>query len=86
MADERHGPRDEYGADGTYQFFGMPSATTGAAIKQGWGDDGDDSPNADFNSTGYVDGGNYAVAILTDGRRPPTARRSATWSPPRPRR
>ncbi len=57
----------EYGADGTYQFFGIPSATTGAAIKQGWGDDGDDSPNADFNSTGYVEGDKYAVAILTDG-------------------
>ncbi len=57
----------EYGADGTYQFFGLPSATTGAAIKQGWGDDGDDSPNAVFNSTGYVDDDHYAVAILTDG-------------------
>lgn len=57
----------EYGADGTYQFFGIPSATTGAAIKQGWGDDGDDSPNAVFNSTGFVDGDRYAVAILADG-------------------
>jgi hypothetical protein len=45
----------EYGADGTYQYFGIPSATTAAAIKQGWGDDGDDSPDAVFNSTGYVD-------------------------------
>jgi len=25
-----------------------------AAVKQGWGDDGNDSPNAVFNSTGYV--------------------------------
>ena len=57
----------EYGADGTDQFFGIPSATSGAAIKQGWGSDGDDSPNAVFNSTGYVDGNQYAVAILTDG-------------------
>jgi hypothetical protein len=57
----------EYGADGTYQFFGIPAATTGAAIKQGWGDDGDDSPDAVFNSTGYVDGDQVAVAILTDG-------------------
>jgi hypothetical protein len=57
----------EYGTDGTYQFFGIPSATTGAAIKQGSGDDGDDSPNAVFNSAGYVDGAKYAVAILTDG-------------------
>jgi hypothetical protein len=57
----------EYGSDGTYQFFGLPSATTGAAVKQGWGADGDDAPNAVFNSTGYVDDGRYAVAILTDG-------------------
>jgi hypothetical protein len=57
----------EYGADGTYQYFGIPSATTAAAIKQGWGDDGDDSPDAVFNSTGYVDDDHYAVAILTDG-------------------
>ena len=57
----------KYGADGTYQYFGIPSATTGAAIKQGWGTDGDDSPNAVFNSTGYVDADRYAVAILTDG-------------------
>ena len=56
-----------YGADGTYQFFGIPSATTGAAVKQGWGDDGDDSPNAVFDTTGYVASGRYAVAILTDG-------------------
>ncbi|MGX7679808.1 hypothetical protein ACSMXN_13035 [Jatrophihabitans sp. DSM 45814] len=57
----------EYGADGTDQFFGIASATTGAAIKQGWGDDGNDSPNAVFNSTGYVDNNQFAVAILTDG-------------------
>jgi len=61
----------EYGADGTYQFFGLPSATTGAEVKQGWGDDGDDSPNAVYNSTGYVEDGRYAVAILTDG--PPSS-------------
>jgi hypothetical protein len=57
----------KYGADGTDQFFGIPSATTGAAVKQGWGDDGLDTPNAVFNSTGYVDHDRYAVAILTDG-------------------
>jgi predicted thioesterase len=61
----------KYGADGTNQFFGIPSATTGAAVKQGWGDDGLDTPNAVFNSTGYVDHDRYAVAILTDGA-PPT--------------
>jgi hypothetical protein len=57
----------EYAADGTDQFFGLPSATLGAAVKQGWGDDGTDSPNAVFNSTGYVDTDRYAVAILVDG-------------------
>jgi hypothetical protein len=45
-----------YGSDGTYQFFGLPSATTGAAIKQGWGDD---------DAAGQPD--RYAVAILTQG-------------------
>jgi hypothetical protein len=57
----------QYAADGTDQFFGIPSATTGAAVKQGWGDDGLDTPNAVFNTTGYVDNDRYAVAILTDG-------------------
>ncbi len=57
----------EYAADGTDQFFGIPAATTGAEIKQGWGDDGLDTPDAVFNSTGYVDDGKFAVAILVDG-------------------
>jgi hypothetical protein len=56
-----------YGADGRYQFFGIPSATSHAAVKQGWGKDGADAPNAVFNTTGYVDHYRYAVAILTDG-------------------
>lgn len=60
-----HGTQD--GADGTDQIFGLPAATTGAAFKQGWGDDGDDSTDAVFHSTGYVGGGTYAVAILTEG-------------------
>jgi hypothetical protein len=58
----------KYGSDGTYQFFGLPSATSGAGIKQGWGDDFDDwSRSADFNSTGFVDGDRYAVALLARG-------------------
>lgn len=65
----------EYAADGTDQFFGLPSAAPGAAVKQGWGDDGTDSPNAVFNSTGYVDQNRYAVAILVDG--PPASYGSA---------
>ena len=55
----------KYGSDGTYQYFGLPSATTGAAVKQGWGDDYDDgSRSADFNTTGFVNSDRYAVAIL----------------------
>jgi hypothetical protein len=64
-----------YAADGTDQSFGIPSATSGAAVKQGWGDDGLDTPNAVFNSTGYVNDDRYAVAILTDG--PPSSYGSA---------
>jgi len=56
----------QYGSDGTYQYFGIPSATTGAAIKQGWG--GDDAAGLpEFNSTGLVSGDRYAVVILTQG-------------------
>jgi hypothetical protein len=56
------------GSDGTYQFFGLKQADPRAAIKQGWGADFDDwSRSADFNSTGYVDGNRYAVAILARG-------------------
>jgi IPT/TIG domain len=58
----------QYGSDGTYQFFGLPSATSGAAIKQGWGADFDDWFNsADFNTTGFVNHDRYAVAILARG-------------------
>lgn len=57
-----------YGSDGTYQYFGIPSATTGAAIKQGWG--GDDAAGLpEFNSTGVVNGDRFAVVILTQGGR-----------------
>jgi hypothetical protein len=52
-----------YGSDGTYQFFGLPSATTGAAVKQGWtccfGG------RAGFHSSGFINGDRYAVVILT---------------------
>ena len=57
-----------YGSDGTYQFFGIASATRGAAIKQGWGADYDDWwHSADFNTTGFVNGDRYAIAILARG-------------------
>jgi hypothetical protein len=58
----------KYGSDGTYQFFGLPSATSGAAVKQGWGTDYDDwGRSADFNTTGFVDNNRYTVAILARG-------------------
>jgi hypothetical protein len=58
----------QYGSDGMYQFFGLPSATANAAIKQGWGCDYDDwERSADFNTTGFVNGDRYAVAILARG-------------------
>lgn len=57
-----------YGSDGTYQFFGLPSATTGAAVKQGWGCDyASGCDTADFNTTGYVNHDRYAVAVLARG-------------------
>jgi hypothetical protein len=55
-----------YGSDGTYQFFGIPSATTAAAVKQGWGGDNAAGQPA-FNSTGLVNGDRYAVVLLTQG-------------------
>ncbi len=55
-----------YGSDGTYQFFGIPSATSGAAVKQGWGGD-DPAGQPAFNSTGLVNADRYAVVILTQG-------------------
>jgi hypothetical protein len=58
----------KHGSDGTYQFFGLPSATKGAAIKQGWGIDYDDwAHSADFNTTGFVNNDRYAIAILARG-------------------
>jgi hypothetical protein len=59
---------DRIADDGTNQFFGIPSATTGFSIKQGWGSASADNLNdAIINSTGYVNGNRYAVAILGEG-------------------
>jgi hypothetical protein len=55
-----------YGSDGVYQFFGIPSATTGSAVKQGWGND-NAAGQPSYNSTGFVNGDRYAVVILTQG-------------------
>ena len=57
-----------YGSDGTYQFYGLPSATKHAAIKQGWGCDlGSGCNESDFNTTGFINDDRYAVAILARG-------------------
>jgi hypothetical protein len=56
-----------YGSDGTYQFFGIPSATKGFAVKQGWGNDYEIGSSADFNTTGFVNNYRYTVAILARG-------------------
>ena len=57
----------EYAADGTYQFFGLPSATKHAAIKQGWNNQRLGDRTATFNTTGFVNHDRYAVAILARG-------------------
>lgn len=53
------------GTDGTDQFFGIPSASQDWSVKQGWMTGL--GPGSNYNSTGYVDGNRYAVAILTYG-------------------
>jgi hypothetical protein len=56
-----------YGSDGTDQRFGIPSATTGAGIKQGWGKCSADYPYTSvIHSTGIVNSNRFAVAILTE--------------------
>jgi hypothetical protein len=55
--------------DGTNQCFGIPSAASGAGVKQGWASHSADSyADAIVNSTGYLNGDRYAVAILSEGR------------------
>ncbi len=58
----------KHGSDGFYQWFGLKSANSSAAIKQGWGTDYDNwSAGADENTTGFVNGDRYAIAILARG-------------------
>jgi hypothetical protein len=58
----------KHGSDGFYQWFGLKSANSHAAIKQGWGTDYDNwSAGADENTTGFVNGNRYAIAILARG-------------------
>lgn len=57
----------KFASDGTFQYFGLPSATTSWAVKQGWGADGPQGQPT-FHSTGTVGPGDrFAVAILTQG-------------------
>ncbi|WP_375497949.1 IPT/TIG domain-containing protein [uncultured Jatrophihabitans sp.] len=56
------------GSDGYYQWFGLKAANSNAAIKQGWGTDYDNwGSSADENTTGFVNGDRYAIAILARG-------------------
>jgi hypothetical protein len=50
--------------DGTDQRFGLAAQTTVGAFKQGWGGDDDASDSEQLNSTGLLDNGRYAVAVL----------------------
>ena len=68
----------KYGSDGFYQAFGIPSATTKAAVKQGWGNDWDGGSNASQNTTGFVNNDRYVVVIL--GRGPASSYGSAIGS------
>jgi hypothetical protein len=55
-------------ADGTDQFFGIPAATTGFAVKQGWGTrSSSKTSNVIINTTGFVNDDRFAVAILNEG-------------------
>ncbi len=57
----------KYGSDGFYQYFGIPSATQGWRIKQGWMCCLENLTR--MHSTGFVDGDRYTVALLTEGSR-----------------
>jgi hypothetical protein len=56
--------------DGTNQCFGIPQATSGAGIKQGWSagyGSADNRNDSIIHTTGLVDSNRYAVVILTEG-------------------
>jgi hypothetical protein len=57
----------KYGSDGFYEYFGIPSATQGWRIKQGWMCCLENLTR--MHSTGFVDGDRYTVALLTEGSR-----------------
>jgi hypothetical protein len=49
---------------GEYQWWGLPSATSHAAVKQGWNIA---FGHANVNTTGYVNGDRYVVVIMSRG-------------------
>lgn len=57
----------KYGSDGQYQYYGIPQATDGWAIKQGWGADSDCFCGSDFESTGFADHKRDVVVLLAHG-------------------
>jgi hypothetical protein len=67
VADECHGAHHRVRRRWDVSILRHPVGNDGRRDQARLGDDGDDSPDAVFNSTGYVDGDRYAVAILTDG-------------------
>lgn len=59
---------ERYASDGTYQLFGIPSATRNWAVKQGWGNDLY-FRNTDMDDTGFAGAGyRYVVVSLIHGR------------------
>ncbi|SOD74812.1 hypothetical protein SAMN05892883_4004 [Jatrophihabitans sp. GAS493] len=54
-------------ADGTHQFFGIPSATSSYAVKQGWADgSADRARTTTVNTTGFVGSDRYIVVVLSE--------------------
>jgi hypothetical protein len=54
----------EYSSAGEYQWWGLPSATSHAAVKQGWNIE---LGHANVNTTGFVNNDRYAVVIMSRG-------------------
>jgi hypothetical protein len=54
----------EYSSAGEYQWWGLPAATNGPAVKQGWNIE---LGHANVNTTGFVDNDRYAVVLMSRG-------------------
>ncbi|MCW2539810.1 MAG: putative secreted protein [Frankiales bacterium] len=55
---------EDTASDGTDQAFGLAAQTSDGGFKQGWGGDDDAFNSEQLNSTGFLEDGRYAVAIL----------------------